>query len=74
MILVIYGVLLAVGILLLGVTTVRVLVGGLTDAREQASGSDGTSARRILKERYAADEVSTEEYEHRLRVLKGGHL
>ncbi|MGC1206872.1 MAG: SHOCT domain-containing protein [Ornithinimicrobium sp.] len=74
MMMVVYGVLLVVGILLLGVATVRVLVGGLTDAREQTGSSDGMSAQRILKERYAADELSTEEYEHRLRVLKGGHL
>ncbi|MGB3829392.1 MAG: SHOCT domain-containing protein [Ornithinimicrobium sp.] len=73
MIMVVYGVLLVVGIVLLVVVTVRVWLGGLSDVREQASGSDGTSARGILEERYAADELSTQEYEHRLRVLEGGH-
>lgn len=71
MAMVVYGVLLVVGILLLVIATVRVSLGGPTDAHGQASGSDDKSARGILDERYAADELSTQEYEHRLRVLKG---
>lgn len=69
---VVYGVLLVIGVVLLAVTTVRVSVGGLTGGRERARRSNGKSPQRILEERYAADELTTEDYEHRLRVLKDG--
>jgi len=68
---VVYGVL-VVGVVLLVIVTVRVSLGGVTGVPEQASGSDVMSARGILEERYAADELSTQEYEHRLRVLEEG--
>lgn len=72
MTLVLYGALLVVGVTLLVITAVRVLVGGLADSSESTSTAQrgtGGSARRILEERYAAGELSTEEYHHRLRVL-----
>jgi putative membrane protein len=69
-----YGALLVVGITLLAVTVVRVVAGGVTDSSAAPpaapSGSDG-SARRILDERYAAGELSSEDYQHRRRVLEG---
>jgi putative membrane protein len=68
---VIYGGLLVLGLALLGVTMVRVLVGGLLGASDRRAGQPepGTGARRMLDERYAAGDLTTEEYQHRLRVL-----
>lgn len=68
-----YGALLLLGVVLLVLTAVRVLVGGL----ESGSGRSGRpsasgGARQILEERHAAGELSTEEYQHRLRVLEEG--
>lgn len=70
-----YGALLLVGLTLLVITAVRVLVGGIAGSsdRSAARPDSGVSARRILDERYAAGELSTEEYQHRLRVLGGDH-
>jgi putative membrane protein len=72
---ILYAALLVVGVVLLGVTVVRVLAGGVVDAAAgpplAPSDADG-SARRILDERYAAGELSTEEYRQRRRVLEGG--
>ena len=68
-----YAALLVVGVTLLVITAVRVLVGGIADSSDRKSialGSGGP-ARRILDERYAAGELSTEEYQHRRRVLEG---
>lgn len=67
---ILYGVLLVVGVTLLVVTLVRVLAGGVADSSAAPSGSDG-SARRVLDERYAAGELSTEDYQHRRRILEG---
>lgn len=68
-----YGALLLVGLVLLTVTAVRVLVGGLDAGGDRPATPPQTSnARRILEERYAAGELSTEEYQHRLRVLERG--
>lgn len=70
----VYAVLLVLGIALLTVTVVRVLVGGLDVGSGRVSAqppTDGSRARRILDERYAAGELSSEEYQHRLRVLEG---
>lgn len=69
-----FGALLVVGLTLLVVTAVRVLVGGVAGSPERTTATREPSgaARRILDERYAAGEVSTEEYEQRLRVLEGG--
>lgn len=65
-----YGVLLVLGVVLLVVTAVRVLVGGLEAGSGWHGRPSGTGgARQILEERYATGELSTEEYQHRLRVL-----
>ena len=76
MTMVLYAALLVVGVTLLAITAVRALVGGIgtdspspaTSARPASSGS----ARQVLEERYATGELSTEEFQHRLRVLQGG--
>jgi len=75
MTLVLYAVLMVVGVTLLVVTVVRVLVGGIagsSDRRSVAQPAATGSARRILDERYAAGELSTEDYQHRRRVLEAG--
>lgn len=72
---VLYGVLLVVGVVLLVVTVMRVLLGGLDDGRERPgrpASSNDVSAREILDQRYAAGQLSTEEYRNRLRVLEEG--
>lgn len=77
--------LLITGLALLAYTLARVLAGGLVhgptgagvpgrsrrDRTEDTAPADGSSARRILDERYAAGELSTQEYEHRRAVLAG---
>ncbi|MDO8144889.1 MULTISPECIES: SHOCT domain-containing protein [unclassified Isoptericola] len=75
-----YLALLVLGATLLGVTAVRVLVGGLrpphrarpddTPAAPARPRAATSTAREILDERYAAGELSTEEYDHRRRVLE----
>jgi putative membrane protein len=74
MAMVLYAVLLLVGLTLLVITVLRVLVGGVADSSGRSVGRPGSdgSARAILDERYAAGDLSTEEYRHRLRVLEGG--
>lgn len=70
-----YGALLLAGVVLLVVTTLRVLVAGIDHGPERAgpeAGPSGSPARRILDERYAAGELSTEEYQHRRRTLEEG--
>ena len=72
---VLYAVLVVVGVTLLAITAVRALVGGIADSPRPATPARPTatrSAQQILEERYAAGELSTEEYQHRLRVLQGG--
>ena len=66
--------LLIIGIVVLVVVLVRVLAGG-TDSRPATPGDgrpDRGRAREILAERYARGEISTEEYQERLRVLDSG--
>jgi len=68
-----FGVLLVLGVVLLVVTAARVLVGGLISGSGRGGDPSETGgARQILQERYAAGELSTEEYQHRLRVLEEG--
>jgi len=72
---ILYSALLVLGLTLLGVTVVRVLAGGIADAAAappDAPSDAGGSARRILDERYAAGELTTEEYLQRRHVLEGG--
>jgi putative membrane protein len=75
MTLVLYAALLVVGVTLLAITAVRALVGGIADSPRPATSVPPTgtrSAQQILEERYAAGELSTDEYQHRLGVLQGG--
>ncbi|MFU8839970.1 MAG: hypothetical protein ACNA8R_04530 [Nitriliruptoraceae bacterium] len=72
---IVYAALLVVGVTLLGVTVVRILGGGVADsaaAPPVAPSEAGRSARRILDERYAVGDLSTEEYQQRRRILEGG--
>ncbi|MHA7298365.1 SHOCT domain-containing protein [Pseudarthrobacter raffinosi] len=72
-----FWLLLLIGIVLLGTLAVRFFFGGRNrggTGRGEApdrSGPGGT-ARRILDERYARGELSTEEYAERLRALADG--
>jgi putative membrane protein len=72
------------GIALLAYTLVRVVAGGLVPGpggavrgrsgrgeTQPSSPEEWSRARRILDERYAAGELSTQEYEHRRAVLTG---
>lgn len=71
-----YAALLVVGVTLLAITAVRALVGGIADSPGAATSARPTSTRsaqQILEERYAAGELSTDEFQHRLRVLQGGN-
>jgi putative membrane protein len=75
MIIVLYAALLVVGVTLLGITAVRVVVGGIAGSPGPAASvppAASRSALQILEQRYAAGELSTEEFQHRLRVLRGG--
>ena len=68
-----FWLLLITGVVLLAVVGVRALGGGVT----RGDGGDGRApgeqgrARQVLDERYARGEISTEEYQERLRVLGG---
>lgn len=69
-----FGVLMMVGVVLLVVVLIRVIAGGVqrgTDQSASPQGRPGGEARQLLDERYARGELSTEEYQERLRVL--GH-
>lgn len=77
MTIVLYGALLVVGVTLLAVTALRVLIGGIADSpgpgpATSARPTSSRSAQQILEERYAAGELSTDEFQRRLRVLRGG--
>ncbi|MBE4720058.1 SHOCT domain-containing protein [Pseudarthrobacter sp. AB1] len=69
--------LLIVGIVLLVILAARFFYGGMNrggTGRGEGPGTDGpatgaSAARRILDERYARGELSTEEYRERLEVL-----
>ena len=73
-----FGALLLVGLVLLTVVVVRLVAGGMrpgdaSGRRVADPADDRRSARRLLDERYARGEISTEEYQERRRVLDGGH-
>lgn len=75
MMVVVYAVLLVVGLALLVTTAVRVLAGGLVTpgiGPAAPRSGRGEAGRRVLDERYAAGELSTEQYQHRRRILEGG--
>lgn len=70
-----FGALLLAGLLLLTVVAVRVIGGGVRRDGPGAGGPGrdaGDEGRRLLDERYARGEISTEEYQQRRRVLDEG--
>lgn len=67
-----FGVLMMVGVVLLVVVVFRVISGGVrrgTDDPARPPDRPESQARQLLDERYARGELSTEEYQERLRVL-----
>ncbi len=64
-----FAALLAAGLGLLLMVVVLIVGGGV---RRDRAGGDRGSARRLLDERYARGEISTEEYRQRRRALDGG--
>lgn len=67
-----FGALLLVGLALLVVVAVRVLRGGASRGRDAAARDQPpvrSQARRVLDERYAHGELSTDEYHERVQVL-----
>jgi putative membrane protein len=69
-----FWVLVVLGVALLVVVAVRAIGGGIVrgDGGNSRVPRDRSSARRLLDERYARGELSTEEYRERLRVLETG--
>ncbi len=67
-----FGLLMVLGLILLVVVVVRVVGGGVgsSDASNRAEGTVEPQAKRLLDERYARGELSTQEYQERLRVLE----
>jgi putative membrane protein len=68
-----FGALIVLGIVILGVVVVRAKVGGLvgqTSARADHRTEKNGQVRAILDERYARGELTTEEYQQRLKGLK----
>lgn len=68
-----FGVLMMVGVVLLVVVVIRVIAGGGQRGPDQSApplGRPTGEARQLLDERYARGELSTEEYQERLRVLQ----
>ena len=71
-----FGLLIIVGVALLVVVVVRAVGGGITRDGPAApgsgpsAGSASSAARRVLDERYARGELSTEEYQERIRTLE----
>jgi putative membrane protein len=68
-----FWLLLIIGVVLLVVVAVRALGGGVTrgDGGEGRVSQEQSRARQVLDERYARGEITTEEYQERLRVLGG---
>lgn len=67
-----FGALMMIGVALLVILAVRAIGGGVSRPGQRSTGgpSSGTSrARDLLDERYARGELTTEEYQERLRVL-----
>lgn len=72
-----FGALMVLGLMLLGVVLIRILVGGLSGSlrgdeipEDEGPGAE-RSARQILDEQYARGDLSTEAYQSRLHVLRG---
>ena len=67
-----FGVLITVGVVLLIILLVRFLGGGVKrDGRGEPDVRGPISARQLLDERYARGDLTTEEYQERIRVLGG---
>ena len=67
-----FGVLIAVGVVLLIILLVRFLGGGVKrDGRGEPDARGPISARQLLDERYARGDLTTEEYRERIRILGG---
>ena len=69
-----FGALMMVGVVLLVVLAVRAIGGGVSSRPSAPGPTSGAPpgpgrAREVLDERYARGEVTTEEYQERLRVL-----
>lgn len=65
-----FWVLIAGGVVLLIILLVRLLGGGVKrDGRSEQEVRGTSSARQVLDERYARGELTTEEYQERVRVL-----
>lgn len=60
-----FGALIMLGVVLLLVLAVRAIGGGVTSGAPSGPGR----AKEVLDERYARGELTTEEYQERLRVL-----
>lgn len=63
------------GVVLLVIVLTRAVGGGVTGPERLTSprrSTGGSRAEQILEERYAAGELTTEEYQERLRTLRGG--
>jgi putative membrane protein len=68
-----FGVLIAAGVVLLIILLVRLLGGGVTRGGRGEQNMGGSSnARQLLEERYARGDLTTEEYQERIRVLGNG--
>ncbi|WP_300345887.1 SHOCT domain-containing protein [Nesterenkonia sp.] len=65
----IFGLLVLLGVIVLGVVLVKAFTGGSNTTREM--GADPGRGRIILDERYARGEIDIEEYQERLRNLEG---
>lgn len=65
-----FGLLIIAGIVLLIVLLVRTRGGDVTHGEQGKQGTN--SARRLLDERYARGDLTTEEYQERVRVLGDG--
>ncbi|SOC48957.1 putative membrane protein [Blastococcus aggregatus] len=66
-----FWLLLIIGVALLAVVAVRAAGGGVTRGGGREVPREQSRARQVLDERYARGEISTEEYQERLRVLGG---
>ena len=65
--------LLIIGVVVLVALLVRILGGGTARGESgQAPSREGSRAEQILKERYAAGDLTTEEYQEQLRTLRDG--
>lgn len=65
-----FGVLIAAGVVLLIVLLVRLVGGGASRNTSYGQGPQAQgSARQLLDERYARGDLTTEEYQERVRVL-----